>query len=77
MTAKGTYKVLTAVGEQTSRGNGAFEQLETFVNQHISEGWKPSGGIAVTSIVGPKTAGSTKENWLLRVAQAMIRDTDV
>ena len=33
-----TYKILCAVGEETPKGNVAFDQLEQFVNEHIREG---------------------------------------
>jgi len=72
MATKHTYKVLSVVGEETPHGNAALEQLEHFVNEHISEGWMPIGGVAVSAVIGPKTVGSTKDNWFVRVAQAMV-----
>lgn len=69
-----TYKILCAVGEETPKGNVAFDQLEQFVNEHIREGWQPVGGIAVSSIASPKTAGSTRDNRFVRVAQALVRE---
>lgn len=44
------------------------------MDEHIQDGWQPVGGIAVSSIVGPKAAGSTKDNWFVRLSQAMIRE---
>lgn len=38
MTAKLSYKIIKAVGEESSNGNAAFEQLEQFVNEHINKG---------------------------------------
>ena len=67
------YKVLTVVYEESPQGAGPFAKLEKFVNQHIAEGWSPLGGIALSSTVGPKNPGG-KENWFLRVAQAMTRE---
>ncbi len=67
------YKVLTVVYEETIQGDGPFAKLEQFVNEHITEGWKPLGGIALSSTVGPKTPGG-KDNWFLRVAQAMTHE---
>jgi hypothetical protein len=76
MTNKLTYKIVKAVGEETVKGNVAFDQLEQLVNEHIGEGWQPVGGIAVSSVAGPKTAGSTASNWYLRVAQALVRESE-
>jgi len=76
MTTKLTYKLIATVGEESANGNGAFKQLEQFVNEHIRDGWTPAGGIAVSSVVGPKTAGSTRDNWFVRVAQALVRETE-
>lgn len=76
MTAKMNYKIINAVGEESSNGNAAFEQLEQFVNEHINKGWRPVGGIAVSAVVGPKIAGLTRDNWLVRVAQALVRETE-
>lgn len=75
MTTKMTYKLLTTIGEEAANGNTAFKQLEQFVNDHIGEGWTPAGGIAVSPVVGPKTVGSTRDNWFLHVAQALVRET--
>ena len=69
-----TYKILKSAGEETPKGNVAFEQLEKLVNEHVQDGWQPVGSIAVSSVVGPKAAGSTKDNWFVRVSQAMIRE---
>ena len=43
MTTKLSYKIFKAVGEESSKDNTAFEQLEQFVNEHIREGWRPVG----------------------------------
>ena len=75
MTAKLSYKIIKAVGEESSKGNAAFEQLEQLVNEHIHEGWRPIGGVAVSAVVGPKADGSTRDNWFVRVAQAVVRET--
>ena len=69
MTTKLTYKLITTVGEETANGNAAFKQLEQFVNKHVREGWTPIGGIAVSPVVGPKTVGSTRNSWFVRIAQ--------
>lgn len=53
MTTKRTYKILSAIGEETPQGNVAFEQLERFVNEHISKGWLPLGSITISAVVGP------------------------
>jgi hypothetical protein len=71
-----TYKLITTVGEETANGNTAFKQLEQFVNEHIREGWTPMGGMAVSPVIGPKTVGSTRDNWFVRVAQALVRQTE-
>jgi len=75
MINKLTYKIVKAIGEETVKGNVAFDQLEQLVNEHIGEGWQPVGGIAVSSVAGPKTAGSTKNNWYLSVAHALVRES--
>jgi hypothetical protein len=77
MTNTLTYKIVKAVGEETAEGNAAFDQLEQFVNEHIREGWQPVGGLAVSSVAGPRIAGSTRENWYVRVAQALVRESEV
>jgi hypothetical protein len=74
MSIKLIYKILSAVGEETPKGNTAFDQLEQFVDEHIREGWQPAGGIAVSSVAGPKTVGSTRDNWFVRVVQALVRE---
>jgi hypothetical protein len=57
MATKLAYKIVKTVGEETAKGNAAFEQLEQLeqlVNEHIREGWAPVGGIAASSVVGPQ-----------------------
>lgn len=76
MAIKLTYKILRSVGEETPQGNVAFDQLEQFVNEHIRDDWRPVGGITVSSVVGPKTVGSTRDNWFVRAAQAMVREIE-
>jgi hypothetical protein len=76
MTAKLSYKIITTVGEESSKGNDAFEKIEHIVNEYIQKGWRPVGGIAVSSVVGPKTAGSTKDTWFVRVAQALVCESE-
>ena len=76
MTRNLTYKIINTFGEETVKGNAAFDQLEQFVNEHIREGWKPVGGIAVSSVVGPKTAGTVRDNWYVRIAQALVRESE-
>jgi len=73
MEADKAYEVLTVVYEESTEGDGPFATLEQRVNSRIKDGWKPLGGIAISSTVGPKIKGG-KDNWFLRVAQAMIRD---
>ena len=77
MINKLTYKIVKAVGEETVKGNVAFDQLDQLVNEHIREGWRPVGGIAVSSVTGPRTANSTRENWYVRIAQALVRESEV
>ena len=67
------YKILRSVGEEKPAGNLAIENLVQMVNEHISEGWKPLGGVAVTLVVGPKSLGSQRENWFTSFTQAMIK----
>ena len=69
------YIILSAVGEEKPQENSAFLKLENLVNEHIRQDWKPQGGISVSLIVGPKSYGSTRDNFFLRVSQAMIKDT--
>lgn len=76
MTKKLTYKIIKAVGEETVKSNAAFDQLEQFVNEHIREGWQPVGGITVSSVVGPKSVGATRDNWYVRIAQAMVHESE-
>jgi|BarGraNGADG00211_3_1021988.scaffolds.fasta_scaffold195629_1 hypothetical protein len=76
MTANVSYKITTTVGEESSKGNAAFDKLEQIVNEHIQEGWRPVGGIAASAVAGPETAGSTKDTRFMRVAQALVRETE-
>jgi hypothetical protein len=71
-----SYKINTTVGEESSKGNNAFEKLENIVNEYIKKNWRPIGGIAVSSVIGPKTAGSTKDSWFVRVAQALTCESE-
>lgn len=75
MASELSYKIIKAVGEESSKGNDAFEKLEQIVNEHIREGW-PVGGVSISAVVGPKTAGSTKNNWFVRIAQAVVREIE-
>jgi len=36
----------------------------------------PVGGVSVSSVVGPKTTGSTKDTWFTRATQAIVRETN-
>lgn len=45
------------------------------VNVYLNDGWRPVGGISVTSVAGPITAGSTKDIWFTRASQAIVRET--
>lgn len=74
MTIKLTYKILVAIGEETPKGNTAFDQLEKFVNEHICESWQPAGEITVSSVAAPKTVGSTRDNSFARAAQVLVRE---
>jgi hypothetical protein len=74
MTATLSYRFIKAVGEEISKGNAAFEQLEQLVDEHIHEGWRPIGGVAVSAAVGPKGDGSLRDHWFVRVAQAVVRE---
>lgn len=76
MSSKLNYKIITAIGEETSQNNNAFEKLENMVNEYLNEGWRMVGGVSVSSVVGPKTAGSTKDTWFTRATQAIVRETD-
>jgi hypothetical protein len=76
MTTKLTYKIIKAIGEENAGGNAAFDQLEQFVNEHIRDGSQPVGGIAVSSVVGPKSTGATTAKWYVRVAQALVRESE-
>ena len=76
MPSKLNYKIITAIGEENSQNNKAFEKLENMVNEYLHKGWRPVGGISVSSVVGPKTAGSTKDTWFTRASQAIVRETD-
>ena len=76
MTSKLNYKIITSIGEENRQNNNAFEKLENMINEYLQEGWKPVGGISVSSVLGPKTAGSTKDTWFMSATQAIIRETD-
>jgi hypothetical protein len=76
MTSKLNYKIITSIGEENRQNNNAFEKLENMINEYLQEGWKPVGGISVSSVLGPKTAGSTKDTWFTSATQAIIRETD-
>lgn len=39
MTTLLSYRIVDTAGEETTSGNGAFEQLEQLVNARISVGW--------------------------------------
>ena len=74
MAKKLSYKLLSFVGEEKPNGNAAFELLEREVNDHIAEGWQPLGGVAIAAIVGPKIIGQSRDNWFVRIAQAVVRE---
>jgi len=76
MASKLNYKIITFIGEENSQNNKAFEKLENMVNEYLHKGWRPVGRISVSSVVGPKTAGSTKDTWFTRASQAIVRETD-
>jgi hypothetical protein len=76
MTSKLNYKIITTIGEENSKNNNAFEKLENMVSVYLNEGWRPVGGISVSSVLGPKTAGSTKDTWFTRATQAIVLETD-
>ena len=76
MTSKLNYKIITSIGEENRQNNNAFEKLENMINEYLQEGWKPVGGISVSSVLGPKTAGSTKDTWFTSATQAIIHETD-
>ena len=67
------YKILTAVGEETPNGNTAFIRLTEQVEAHLKEGWKLAGGLTSCAVVGPRTRGSERDNWFVRVSQAVIK----
>ena len=67
------YKIVTALGAESPHNNTAIGQVQQFVNDDIAKGWRPLGGISVTSVVGPKASASEKDTWWLRVSQAMVR----
>ncbi len=76
MPPKLTYKIITAIGEENNQNNNAFVKLENMINIYLNEGWRPVGGVSVSSVVGPKTTGSTKDIWFTRATQAIVRETD-
>lgn len=69
------YKILRTVGEETPRGNEAIERLTAQVSSHLADGWSLAGGVSVSSIVGPKTKGSTRDNWFTSFSQAVWRES--
>ena len=76
MSSKLNYKIITAIGEENIQNNNAFEKLENMVSVYLNEGWRPVGGVSVSSVVGPKTTGSTKDTWFTRATQAIVRETN-
>jgi len=68
------YKILRSISEETAKGNDGLERLALDVNEHISQGWKPLGGISVGSIVGPTSLGATRDKWFTCFAQALIKE---
>ena len=76
MASKLNYKIITFIGEENSQNNKAFEKLENMVSIYLNDGWRPVGGVSLSSVVGPKTAGSTKDTWFTRASQAIVRETD-
>jgi hypothetical protein len=76
MQAKPKYKIIRVLGEESTKGNPAFDQLEQLVNEHIHEGWRPLGGISISAVTAPKTVGSTRNNWFTCVAQGLVRETE-
>jgi len=52
MVSELSYKIIKAVGGESSKGNDAFEKLEQIVNEHIREGWQPVGGVSISAVVG-------------------------
>jgi hypothetical protein len=68
------YRVLTAVGEEQPAGNSVFDEIETSVNEAFRDGWSPVGGVSISAVAGPRIAGSPKDNWFVRVAQAIVRE---
>jgi hypothetical protein len=61
MTSKLSDKIITSVGEENSQNNKAFDKLENMVNEYLNRGWRPVGGVSVSSVMGLKTVGSTKD----------------
>jgi len=45
MITKLSYKIITTVGEESSKGNDAFEKLENIADEYIKKGWRPIGGM--------------------------------
>ena len=76
MKSKLNYKIITSIGEENSQNNNAFEKLENMVSVYLNEGWRPVGRVSVSSVVGPKTTGSTKDIWFTRATQAIVRETN-
>ncbi|MFH0730228.1 MAG: hypothetical protein V2B19_28275 [Pseudomonadota bacterium] len=76
MTNSLTHEIIKPIGEQTIKGNAAFALLEQFVTKHIHEGWQVAG-IAVSSVSGPRTGGSTRKNRGVRVALDLVWESEV
>jgi hypothetical protein len=43
-------KIITCIGEENSQKNNAVEKLENMVNESLQAGWRPVGGISVSSV---------------------------
>jgi hypothetical protein len=43
MPSKLDYKIITAIGEENSQNNNAFEKLKNVVKVYLHEGWRPVG----------------------------------
>ena len=76
MASKLNYKIITFIGEENSQNNKAFEKLENMVSIYLNDGWRPVGGVSLSSVVGPKTTGSIKDTWFTRATQAIAREAN-